>query len=125
MTNRRILQNNRLVWVDCNINENDADTQNTLEQLRTVVHQIDHFTQIDDCLQFSLKVKNEQALIITSGSLGSKRLQQTQHLRQVSAVYIFCGNPDRHTSWTSKWSKIRGVYNQITPICDRDFWLNR
>ena len=118
MAKQRILQNNRLIWVDVNIREDDAHTKHTLEQLRTTVHQIDLFTQIDQCLQFLHKVKNEQVLIITSGSLGPKLSEKTHHLRQVVAIYIFCGNPDRHRSWATKWSKIRGVYNRIKPICE-------
>ena len=118
MAKQRILQNNRLVWVDINIRDDDPDTQHTLEQLRTTVHQIDLFTQIDQCLQFLHEVKNEQVLIITSGSLGPKLSEKTHHLRQVVSIYIFCGNPDRHRSWTSEWSKIRGVYNRIKPICE-------
>jgi len=118
MAKQRILQNNRLVWVDVNIGDDDPDTQHTLEQLKTIVHQIDLFTQIDQCLQFLDEVKKEQVLIITSGSLGPKLSEKTHHLRQVVAIYIFCDNPDRHRSWTSEWSKIRGVYNRIKPICD-------
>ena len=118
MASGRILQNNRLVWVDGNIRDDDPDTQHTLEQLKTIVHHIDLFTQIDQCLQFLLKVKNEKALIITSGSLGPQLLEQIHHLRQVDAIYIFCGNPDRHRSWTAKWSKIQGVFNRIKPICE-------
>ena len=118
MTTQRILQNNRLVWVDGNIRDDDPDIQHTLEQLKTIVHHIDLFTQINQCLQFLLKVKNEQALIITSGALGLKLLEQIHPLRQVHAIYIFCGNPDRHRPWAAKWSKIQGVYDRIKPICE-------
>lgn len=118
MATQRILHNNILLWVDTNISQKDADTQHTLQQLRTVVHHLDLFTQIDDCLRFLDKVNNEQALIITSGSLGQQLVQQIHHLPQVDAIYIFCGNLDRHRSWAEKWSKMRGVYNRIQPICE-------
>ena len=59
----------------------------------------------------------EQALIITSGFLGQDLMQQIYRLPQVEAIYIFCGDPARHQSWTSKWPKIRGIYNCIEPIC--------
>ena len=118
MTSGRILQNNRLVWVDDNIRDDDPDTQHTLEQLKTIVHHIDLFTEIDQCLQFLHKVNDEQALIITSGALGPQLLEQIHSLRQVHAVYIFCSNPDRHRPWAMKWSKIQGVYNRIKQICE-------
>ena len=118
MTTQRILQNNLLLWVDVNIKEDDEDTQQTLERLKAVVHHTHMFTQIDYCLSFVKNIENEQALIITSGSLGQSLLTQTYHLPQVEAIYIFCGNPDRHRSWTSRWPKIRGVHNRIKPICE-------
>ena len=118
MATQRILQNNLLIWVDANINHKDTDTQHTLQQLRAVVDHVDLFTQIDQCLPFLSKIKNEQALIITSGSLGQHLVQQIHHLPQVDAIYIFCGQSDRHRSWTSQWSKIRGIHNRIQPICE-------
>ena len=90
MATQRILQNKRLLWVDTNISETEDDTQQTLEQLRTIV------PHIDQCLQLLHKVNHEQVLIITSGYLGPQLLEQIRPLRQVDAIYIFCDSPDRH-----------------------------
>ena len=115
---RRIVQNVLLVWVDSSIDENNEDSKHTLEQLRAVVNEVIIFQQVDDCVQFLKTVKNEKALVITSGSLGQDLILQIHHMTQIDAIYIFCSNPARHQSWAPKWSKVKGVYNWIQPICN-------
>ena len=70
MAIQRILQNNRLLWVDSTISQNDVDTRKTLQELRAAVDHVDLFTQIDDCLSILGLANKGQALIITFGSLG-------------------------------------------------------
>lgn len=79
MTTQRILQNNRLLWLDVTSKDDDADTQHTIDQLKIIVYHVDLFTQIDDCVRFLDKVKNERVLIITSESLVQQFVQQTHH----------------------------------------------
>ena len=118
MTTQRNLQNNRLLWVDIRINEDDSNTQHVLEYWRAIVHHVDLFTKTNDCVQFLDRLKNEQVLVVTSGSLGEHFVKQIHDLPQVVAICIFSRNPDRHQSWANQWSKIKGVYNRITPICN-------
>ena len=108
---RRIVQNVLLVWVDATIDESNEDSKHTLQQLRAVVNEVTLFQQAADCVQFLETVKNEKALVITSGSLGQDLIQQIHHMTQIDVIYIFCGNPARHEPWAAKWSKVKGVYN--------------
>jgi tetratricopeptide (TPR) repeat protein len=55
--------------------------------------------------------------------LVSERLSQTivpvaQEISQVSSIYIFCENKMRHEERTKEWPKVKGVYTDITPICE-------
>jgi hypothetical protein len=36
----------------------------------------------------------------------------------VDSIFIFCGNKKYHEQWTKEWSKIKGVFTEITPICE-------
>ena len=54
-----------------------------------------------------------------SESVDQRQLvQQIHDLPQVEAIYIISDNPDEQHSWASNWSKIRGVRNQLEPICE-------
>ena len=118
MATKRILQNNRLLWLSNNLDKNQTHTQQTLEKLATIVHHIDLFTQVDDCLRFLDEVTDERAFIITSGSLGQQLVKSTCHLPQVNTIYVFSSNSEQHQSWSKDWPKIRGVYSRLKPLCE-------
>ena len=114
----RILQNYLLVWIDPNVDESNSDCQHTLQQLRTVVNDVSVFTEPDACVAFLQSVNQEKAFVITSGGLGQNLVPCIHTMAQVHTIYIFCGNRALHTSWATKWSKIKDVYTRIEPICE-------
>ena len=115
---QRITQNFLLIWVDANIDESKQDCENTLTQLRSVVNNVNIFTQQDQCVHFLNETKNEKAFIIVSGSLGQHLVPDIHALPQLDAIYIFCGYKSRHEQWTKKWAKIKGVHTDIKLICE-------
>ncbi|CAF1386644.1 unnamed protein product [Adineta ricciae] len=115
---QRMVQNFLLVWVDANIDEKDQDCQNTLTHLRSVVNDVNIYTQPDACLQFLKSIGDEKAFVITSGSLGQHLVPEIHGITQVNAIYIFCGNKSRHESWAKNWSKVKGVHTNIKEICE-------
>ena len=112
----RIFQGYRLVWVDGNFNASDGDCQNTLQQLRAVVNDVQVFTESDACENFLREVTEEKVFVITSGSLGKDLISRIHSLPQVDTIYIFCDNRERHKPWTEQWSKVKDVYTQIEAI---------
>ena len=118
MARQRILQNNLLLWVDGNRNDDETDTEHSWDRLRSVVHYITSFTCIDACIRFAQKIKREKIFIITSGFLGQDLVPQIHQMAQVEAIYVFTSDPSRHRFWTKMWSKIRGVYSCMEPICE-------
>lgn len=116
-TNRRIVQNFVLIWMDASIDPSNEDCQNTLTQLRNVVNDIYIFTESNICIQFMNTIVNEKAFVIVSGSLGEHFVQDIHAMPQLDAIYIFCYDKFRHEQWTKSWVKIEGVYSEIKPIC--------
>ena len=114
---RRVLQNFLLVWLDANIVPSSQDTQHTLEQLRSVVNDINVFTDPDECVAFIQDVQSEKVFIISSGSLGQSSVPCIHPMVQVNAIFIFCGDLRRQEQWTKAWPKIKGVHTAIEPIC--------
>jgi hypothetical protein len=113
-----MVQNVLLIWLDNNIDDNSTDCRNTITQLRRVVNSINTFTDGDQCIEFIEEMKNEKACMIISGSLGQHLVPRVHGLSQVDSIFIFCGNKKRHEQWTKEWSKIKGVYTEIAPICE-------
>ncbi|CAF3330848.1 unnamed protein product [Rotaria socialis] len=115
---RRMAQNYLVIWVDGNIDENNADCGNTLAQLRTVVSDVNVCTTPEQCVQFLNEIDDGKAFIISSGALGQSLVNDIHSLPKVDAIYIFCGNKARHEPWAKDWPKIRGVFTSIKPICE-------
>ncbi|CAF4194979.1 unnamed protein product, partial [Adineta steineri] len=117
-TRQRIAQNYLLVWADANIDLTNKDCQNTLTQLRTVVNDVIMFNQSDACIQFLDQTNDEQAFVITSGSLGQHLVHEIHGMSTLDAIYIFCDKVSYHKQWIKNWKKIKGVHNDIKDICD-------
>jgi tetratricopeptide (TPR) repeat protein len=116
--NIKMVQNVLLIWLDSNIDDNNDDCHNTVSQLRRVVNDVNTFTDRDRCVQFIERIKDEKACMIISGSLGEHIVPRIHNMSQVDSIFIFCGNKKHHEQWTKDWSKIKGVFTDIAPICE-------
>jgi tetratricopeptide (TPR) repeat protein len=114
----QIVQNVLLIWLDNNIDDNSADCRNTVTQLRRAVNTINKYTDGEECIQFLETIDNEKVCMIISGSLGQYIVPRVHNMSQVDSIFIFCGNKRYHEQWAKEWSKIKGVFTQIAPICE-------
>ena len=114
----KMVQNVLLIWLDSNIDDNNQDCHNTVTQLRCVVNDVNTFTDGDECIHFVEDINDNKVCIIISGSLGQHIVPRVHNMSQVDSIFIFCGNKQRHEQWTKQWSKIKGVFTEITPICE-------
>ncbi len=116
--NIQLVQNVLLIWLDNNFNDNSADCHNTITHLRRAVNTINTFTDGEECIQFLERINNEKACIIISGSLGQHIVPRIHNMSQVDSIFIFCGNKTYHEELAKDWPKIKGIFTEITPICE-------
>ena len=115
----RRVQNIVLIWLDNNIDEeNNADCRNTVTQLRRLINTINTFTNGEECIEFIETINNEKICMIISGSLGKHMVPRVHNLSQVDSIFIFCANKTKHEQWINEWSKIKGVFTEVLPICE-------
>ena len=114
----QMVQNVLLIWLDGNVDENNSDCRNTITQLRRSMNTINIFTDSEECLQFLKDMQDEKSCMIISGALGQQIVPRIHDLAQVDTIFIFCGNKKYHEQWAKNWSKIKGVFTEITPICE-------
>ena len=114
----QMVQNVLLIWLDGNVDENEADYRNTITQLRRSMNNINIFTNSEECLQFLKDMQDEKSCMIISGALGQQIVPRIHDLTQVDTIFIFCGNKKYHEQWAKNWAKIKGVFTEITPICE-------
>jgi tetratricopeptide (TPR) repeat protein len=116
--NIRMVQNVMLIWLDSSIDKDNTDCQNTITQLRHTVNDVNTFTDGDRCIQFINTITTNKACMIISGSLGQHIVPRVHNMSQVDSIFIFCGNKKPHEEWTKEWSKIKGIFTEIKPICE-------
>ncbi|CAF1081830.1 unnamed protein product [Adineta steineri] len=116
--NMQRMQNVLLIWLDSNINDNNAGCNNTIKQLKRVVNNINTFTNGKECVEFIQTITNNKVCMIVSGSLGQHIVPHVHDMSQVDTIFIFCDNQQWHKQWAEEWSKIKGVFTDITSICE-------
>jgi hypothetical protein len=115
--NVRMVQNFHLVWLDVSIDEtNNDDCSNSMAKLRQVVNTVNTFTDVDECIDFITDIKDEMTFMIISEAFSSIIVPVVEAISQVSSVYIVCENKAQHEKWIQQWSKLKGVYTDITCI---------
>ncbi|CAF4232907.1 unnamed protein product, partial [Adineta steineri] len=112
------VQNVLLVWLDSNIDETNDDCQNTITKLRYAVNDIKTYTNVDQCLEFIQTIVDKRVCMIIPGFFGQHIVPRVHNLSQVDSVFIFCSSAKHHEQWTKDWPKIKGVFTDITPICE-------
>lgn len=115
----RMVQNFLVVWLDASIDEvNNDDCRNSIAKLQQVVNTVNTFTDPDECIDFITDIKHEKAFMIVSGTFSQSVIPIIQNISQVNSVYIFCTNKAKLEQWGQQWSKVKGVFADVTPICE-------
>ena len=116
-TKQHRLRPTTLVWLNSTIDENDPHYEHTLQGLHAICHDITVFQDIDECIQYLHLIYEEKAIVLTSEVVRHEFVQQIHSLSQVDAIYIYSSDTTlENESWTSKWSKVKGVYDCIKLI---------
>jgi tetratricopeptide (TPR) repeat protein len=118
LASSRIIGNFVLIWFDPNIDTNDEDIEYSIEQLRRIVADLKTFTDINECMDFLTDIVNEKVFMIISGHLGHHILSFIQDISQLQSIYIFCEQQTKHEEWIKEYKKVKGVFNQVDPICN-------
>ncbi|CAF4091610.1 unnamed protein product [Adineta steineri] len=116
--NMQRMQNVLLIWLDNNINDNNANRNNTINQLKRVVNNINTFTDGEQCLEFIQTITNNKVCMIISGSLAKHIVPHVHDISQVDTIFIFCNNQECGKQRAEEWPKIKGVFTDITSICE-------
>lgn len=113
-----IVQNFVLIWLDANIDESSEDYKNSIKHLRRTVHTIETFQNTTECVENISKLQNERAFLIVSGALCKTFVPEIHNILQLHSIYVFCHKRENYETWAKDWSKIKGVFIEITSLCD-------
>ena len=113
-----MVHNVLLVWLYGKTDEYNSNCQNNITQLRESMNDFNIFTDSDECVEFMIDMQNEKVCMVISETLAEQTVPCIHDLAQVDTILIYCNNKEYHEQWTKKWSKIKGVFFEITSICE-------
>jgi len=74
-------------------------SSHALYELKDDAYALNLFSNEHKCLEFIKSNADRDIFFITSGSLGKSIVPKIVDLKQIYAIYIFCGNIQYHMSW--------------------------
>ncbi|CAF2879297.1 unnamed protein product [Rotaria sp. Silwood2] len=112
------VQNFLLIWLDTKIDESNNNYLNSIKQLRQTVNAIEIFRDTDKCIDYISELQNEKSFLIICGDLCQSIVPLIHNKVQLYSIYVFPGEQEKYEEWTKNWSKIKGIFSEITQICD-------
>jgi hypothetical protein len=95
-----------LVWLDAQANHDSVD-RNEQNQLRAIINYLKIFENADDCQKFMEDVpKHHYIVFVVSGRLGREVVPRIHHLRQVTAIYVYCMDKGINEQWSQEFKKV-------------------
>ncbi|CAF2922839.1 unnamed protein product [Rotaria sp. Silwood2] len=114
----KLFRNFLLIWLDANIDESSEHYHNSIKHLRCTVNTIETFQDTEECVDYVSRFQNEKAFLIISGALCQTVVPRIHQITQVYSVYVFCRKQEKYEEWAKNWSKVKGIFTEITSICD-------
>ena len=100
------LESLSLIWLDAevNVSKENIDAQ---KRLRSTINYLKTFHDADECENYiRLMPPGDRMLFIVSGRLGQEIVPRVHKLRQILAIYIFCGDKPKHEQWSREYTKV-------------------
>jgi hypothetical protein len=110
-------QNFHLVWLDAKIDETNDDCRNSIIKLQEVVHTVNTFVNVDECIDFITDIA-ENVFVVISAEFNENVISIIQDISHVYCVYIFYENNVSYQKRTKEPLKMHGVFTDITSICE-------
>ncbi|CAF1353000.1 unnamed protein product [Adineta steineri] len=116
--NMQRMQNVLVIWLDSNMDDDNADCSNTIKQLESVVNNINTFTDGDQCFEFIQTIINNKVCMVVSESFGKHIVPRVHDMSQIDSIFIIYNSQDWDKQWAKEWPKIKGVFTETTSICE-------
>ena len=96
-----------LIWLDGAVNSSKENI-NAQQQLRTSINYLTIFDNVNKCQKYIQSLsRDDRIIMIVSGQLGQEIVPHIHQLPQVSSIYVYCMNKQKHQQWAQEFSKVR------------------
>jgi len=114
----KIVTNLFLIWLDENIDNSTPYYHDTIKQLSQIANKFKIYTNRDESVDFLTNIQNDDICLIISGEISEEVVPFIHNFDQLKYIFIIQINQNKNYFWTKTYSKIRGVYTDISIVCD-------
>ena len=115
---RRLVPNYLLIWFENNTDEaNNSISPKATAELQEVINNVNIFVDFDECIDFITDIKEDKLFLIVSGKIDQSVLSILKDITQINCIYIFDSNQTILDRWTKQYSKVRGIFTDISVMC--------
>jgi hypothetical protein len=100
------LEASTLIWLDESVNtlQESIDAQ---QRLKSLIKNLKTFERVESCEDYiKSQPELDRIVLIVSGALGQKIVRQIHQCKQIIAIYVYCGNKQKHEAWTKEFPKV-------------------
>lgn len=107
-----------LVWLDENMDESNAFYHNCTGQLSQVADMLKVYIDRDRSVDFLTDIQNEDICLLISEDICQQIVPLIHGFDRLQYIFIVRRNQEQCDQWIKNWSKIKGVYTDISIVCD-------
>ena len=109
---RHRLKNILLIYAGDSLEENNDAVQNKIAELRSRIHDVKLFNNVDECVQCLNQLKTEKVIAVMSGTITKVLLPIIDSLPQVYAIHLI----DEQANNAGIWLKVKDVHSDILSV---------
>jgi hypothetical protein len=100
------LETYTLIWLDRSADES-RETIQAQQYFRLAINYLKIFKECDECVKYIQSIpQDDHVVMIVSGRLGQEIVPRIHHLRQLSAIYVYCMNKKNNEQWAQPFNKV-------------------
>ncbi|CAF1468205.1 unnamed protein product [Adineta steineri] len=115
--NECVIGNTLLIWLGDHANEeHDDDYRHMIKKLERLMNKVQPCSDHNFFLYLVNTTTDKELFVIIPGYVGERIVPLIHNKKYLNSIYILCGDKVKHERWAKEWSKIKGVFTEISSI---------
>lgn len=95
-----------LLWLDAEVHTSE-ENRAAQKQIRASINHVITFEETHHCEEYICSVDPyDRLVLIVSGRLGQGIAPRIHELQQLSSIYVYCLDKEKHEKWTRNFVKV-------------------
>ncbi|UJR07652.1 hypothetical protein I4U23_011940 [Adineta vaga] len=107
-----------VLWLDTNRVFSNEENQEFISRLRSIVDTVKVYNQLDQCIEFLEKIKDEKVFLIMSDCFARQISSLEEQFNQLNSIYVLCNQEFKVNEIVQTYRKGRGIFTKMEQLCN-------